>query len=83
LPPLRSPATTRFVVSSRSASTPVSRRWQAPNQPRFEIFAEKETTFFLKVVDAQIDFEVDPAGGRATGLVLHQAGQSISGKRIE
>ena len=56
---------------------------QATNQPRFEIFAEKESAFFLKVVDAQIDFEVDPAGGRATGLVLHQAGQRISGKRIE
>jgi serine-type D-Ala-D-Ala carboxypeptidase/endopeptidase len=56
---------------------------QATNQPRFEIFAEKETTFFLRVVDAQIDFEVDAVAGRATGLVLNQAGRSISGKRIE
>jgi hypothetical protein len=55
---------------------------QATNQPRFEIFEEKETTFFLKVVDAQIAFELDPAG-RVTGLILHQAGRSISGKRIE
>ncbi len=29
---------------------------QATNQPKFPIFAESETEFFLKVVDAQIEF---------------------------
>jgi serine-type D-Ala-D-Ala carboxypeptidase/endopeptidase len=55
---------------------------QATNQPRFEIFAEKENGFFLKVVDAQITFESD-ASGHVTGLVLHQGGQTIPGKRVE
>jgi len=55
---------------------------QATNQPRFEIFAEKENGFFLKVVDAQVVFELD-AAGRVTGLVLHQTGRNINGKRVE
>jgi len=53
---------------------------QATGQPRFEIFAESERDFFLKVVDAQITFEVD-AEGRVTGMVLHQNGQNAPGKR--
>jgi hypothetical protein len=55
---------------------------QATNQPRFEIFAEKEDAFFLKVVDAQNTFERD-ATGRVTGLILHQGGQTIPGKRVD
>ena len=35
---------------------------QATAQPRFEIFAEKQDEFFLKVVDAQISFVRDDAG---------------------
>ena len=53
---------------------------QATGQPRFEIFAETERDFFLKVVDAQITFETD-AEGRVTGMVLHQNGQNVPGKR--
>jgi len=53
---------------------------QATGQPRFEIFAESERDFFLKVVGAQITFEVD-AEGRITGMVLHQNGQNVPGKR--
>ena len=44
---------------------------QATAQPRFEIFAEKQDEFFLKVVDAQISFVRD-ATGKVTHLVLHQ-----------
>lgn len=55
---------------------------QATAQPRFEIFAEDERNFFLKVVDAQITFVVD-ATGRATSVVLHQNGANSPGKRIE
>jgi D-alanyl-D-alanine-carboxypeptidase/D-alanyl-D-alanine-endopeptidase len=40
---------------------------QATAQPRFEVFAESESEFFLKVVDAQITFVTD-------GLILHQNG---------
>ena len=49
---------------------------QATGQPKFELFAESEKEYFLKVVDAQITFEVD-AGGAVNQLVLHQAGQNV------
>jgi D-alanyl-D-alanine carboxypeptidase len=53
---------------------------QATGQPKIEIFPESETRFFLKVVDAQIDF-VRGADGKVTGLVLHQGGRDLPGKR--
>jgi CubicO group peptidase (beta-lactamase class C family) len=49
---------------------------QATGQPKFPLFAETETRFFLKVVDAQIDFMRD-GQGLATRLVLHQGGRDI------
>lgn len=55
---------------------------QATGQGRAPIFPESETEFFLRVVEAQLTFEVD-ANHRATGLVLHQGGQTIPAKRIE
>jgi len=55
---------------------------QATGQPRFEIFAESERDFFLKVVDAQLTFVVD-ANGRATSVVLRQGGVDQPAKRIE
>lgn len=48
---------------------------QATGQPKFPIFAESETEFFFKVVDAQITFSADQ-------LVLHQNGQNLTGRRI-
>ena len=53
---------------------------QATGQPRFELFPESETRFFLKVVDAQVDF-VRGADGKVTGLVLHQGGRDMPGKK--
>lgn len=53
---------------------------QATDQPRFPLFAEKEDEFFLKSVDAQVTFTKDSAG-TVTGLVLHQSGQNIPGKK--
>jgi D-alanyl-D-alanine carboxypeptidase len=47
---------------------------QATGQPKFEIFPESETTFFLKVVDAQITFVKDDRG-TVTHLILHQGGR--------
>lgn len=47
---------------------------QATGQPQFRLFAEEGTKFFLKVVDAQIEFETD-AAGMVTGLVLAQNGR--------
>lgn len=55
---------------------------QLTGQPRFELFAETDRDFFLKVVDAQLTFIVD-AQGRATQVVLHQNGMDQVAKRIE
>lgn len=55
---------------------------QATGQPRLPVFAEADTEFFLRVVDAQITFEVS-ADGMATGLVLHQNGQNVPGRKVE
>jgi serine-type D-Ala-D-Ala carboxypeptidase/endopeptidase len=55
---------------------------QATGQPKFEIFPEGERDYFLKVVDAQITFITD-ATGKATELVLHQAGFDQHAKRTD
>jgi len=44
---------------------------QATGQGKFEIFAETETKFFLKVVDAQVEFVADPAG-KVNKMILYQ-----------
>lgn len=54
---------------------------QLTGQPRFEIFAERERAFFVKVVNAQITFEKD-ADGAVTGLVLHQGGANQKARRV-
>ena len=46
---------------------------QLTGQPAFDIFAESEKTFFLKVVDAQLTFDIDEQG-KAVALTLHQNG---------
>jgi len=53
---------------------------QATGQPKFPLFAESETKFFLKVVDAEVDF-VKNDKSEVTGLVLHQGGQDIKGAK--
>ncbi|HMA40670.1 MAG TPA: serine hydrolase [Gemmatimonadales bacterium] len=54
---------------------------QATGQSRVPIFAESQTDFFLKVVDAQISFVRDSTGA-VTGLVLHQNGRDTPGRRL-
>jgi CubicO group peptidase (beta-lactamase class C family) len=54
---------------------------QATAQPKFPMFAESETTFFLRVVDAQVSFTKDDTGA-VTGLILHQNGANQPGRRI-
>jgi CubicO group peptidase (beta-lactamase class C family) len=49
---------------------------QATAQPRFEIFAQSESEFFLKVVDAQVTFSKD-------GLILHQNGMDQKAKKVK
>ena len=65
------PPTFHIVVTREGASLFV----QATGQPRFPIYAESESEFFLKVVDAQITFT-------ATQLILHQNGQDVPGRKI-
>jgi len=55
---------------------------QLTGQPPLPIFAASEQRFFLKVVDAQLSFEVD-ASGSATAVTLHQNGVDQRAPRIE
>lgn len=54
---------------------------QATGQPKFRLWPEAETEFFLKEVDAQFTFVRD-ASGAVTGLVLHQNGQNGTAPKI-
>ncbi len=54
---------------------------QATGQGKNELFAEKENFFFLKVVDAQMEFVKGPSG-RVDKLILYQGGQQLPGIKI-
>jgi CubicO group peptidase (beta-lactamase class C family) len=47
---------------------------QATGQPKFQLYAESATRFFLKVVDAKVEFFKD-ASGKVSHLVLYQNGE--------
>jgi CubicO group peptidase (beta-lactamase class C family) len=49
---------------------------QATNQDKVPIFPESQTEFFLKVVDAQIEF-LSNDKGQVTGIILHQGGRDM------
>jgi CubicO group peptidase (beta-lactamase class C family) len=55
---------------------------QGTGQPAVEIFPEGPAKFFLKIVEATIEFKRDEAGV-VNGMILHQAGQQIPGKKIK
>lgn len=55
---------------------------QLGDQPKFPLFAESETRYFLEAVDAQITFRVDPTG-ESVALVLHQGGRDQPAARVE
>ncbi|MBX2946588.1 MAG: serine hydrolase [Cyclobacteriaceae bacterium] len=55
---------------------------QATGQPPFEIYPESASKFFLKVVDAQIEFNRDDKGV-VTSMILHQAGRAMPGKKVK
>jgi len=55
---------------------------QLNGQPKFPMFPQGEREFFLKVVDAKIDFEVD-AQGKATRLILHRMVRTQLGTRLD
>lgn len=53
---------------------------QATGQQAFELFAEKKDFFFLKVVDAQVEFKRNDQG-QIDGLILHQNGRAMPAKK--
>jgi CubicO group peptidase (beta-lactamase class C family) len=54
---------------------------QATGWPGFRLYASSETEFYLRVADAQIQFEVGDRGA-VKGLVLRQGGQEFRGPRL-
>lgn len=55
---------------------------QATGQGKIEIFAETETKFFVKVMDAQIEF-VKGVSGKIEKLILTQGGRKMDAKKIK
>lgn len=53
---------------------------QLTGQDAFPIFPESKNKFFLRIVDAQMTFDID-AAGKVTGLTLHQNGRNQPAKR--
>ena len=51
------------------------------DQATLRLWAESETDFFLKELDAQLTFVRD-AQGAATAVVLHQSGQNMNAPRV-
>ena len=56
---------------------------QMTNQGPVPIFAQSETVFFPKVVNAQLEFSGSDAQGRATQMTLTQNGRSTTAKRLD
>ena len=55
---------------------------QLPGQQKFEIFPETETTFFLKVVEAQLTFEKDDKG-LVSKVTLKQNGREMPALKVQ
>ncbi len=55
---------------------------QLTGQPAFQIFPETENQFFLKVVNAQIRFNLSDAG-EAESLILFQNGREMPAQKID
>ncbi|WP_162339843.1 serine hydrolase [Cyclobacterium salsum] len=54
---------------------------QGTDQPRFEIFPESQTKFYLTVVEASISFQ--SKNGVVESLTLFQGGQKMPGKKVD
>ena len=51
---------------------------QATGQPAFPVFPESQTKFFLKVVDAEVEFFSNEKG-EVSYIILHQGGRDTKG----
>ncbi len=69
-----------FTISVRVADGAL--KAQATGQQEFDLFAEKEDLFFLKVVDAKVRF-VKNDTGVVDKLILYQGGREMAGKKIK
>lgn len=54
---------------------------QITGQPKLQLYPEAENRFFLKVVDAEVEF-VSDASGQVNAVVLHQGGQDHKASKI-
>jgi CubicO group peptidase (beta-lactamase class C family) len=54
---------------------------KATGQPPVQLFAETENSFFIKEIDAQVVFNLDP-DGTIKSLTFSQGGKKIEGKKI-
>ena len=54
---------------------------QLTGQPKFAVFPEGNNKFFLKVVDAEIEFLGEP-GAKAEAVILHQGGADQRAPRV-
>lgn len=54
---------------------------QATGQPQFEIYPESQTKFYLKVVDAKIEFVKE--GDKVAKLILFQNGREMPALKVE
>ena len=54
---------------------------QATGQPMFDIYPKSDSVFYLKVIEAQLEFNKND--GKVDGLTLFQNGQEMPGKRLE
>ena len=50
-------------------------------QSKVGLFAESDSRFFLRVVEAQVSFTTDDAGA-VTGLILHQGGRNQAARKV-
>ncbi len=55
---------------------------RATGQEAFEIYPESESKFYMKVVDAQIEFKRDE-NGKVNEMILYQGGREVPGKKVE
>jgi CubicO group peptidase (beta-lactamase class C family) len=53
---------------------------QITGQPKVDMFAQSDASFFLKIVEARIEFIKDSSGA-ATHLILHQGGKEYKAMR--
>jgi CubicO group peptidase (beta-lactamase class C family) len=54
---------------------------QATSQPKFELFAQKDNYFFVKAVEAEVEF-VSSGTGVVEKLILYQGGRKTDAKKI-